>query len=665
MVDGMGNLKDLLLSIGDDSASHEDEIEVYADSVRQALEIASDELGVDVSNLDYDIMEKGTKGLFGMGRQPYKVLIRPVKTDHSYEDLDKIDKKLSKFSDEDLVLSKEDKNVDSKVIIRVLKSGVWLTITPPKGRGRKPDINDVATRLFSMQITNSDMKKIEKEARKTSGNPVRVAEWVPRPEWDGTFSVEVTDDEMKAYIHFVPPRFAGRHMDVDDVLNTLRSSGVVAGINEKRIQEYLDEMDYTKPLLAAEGTPPRHGKDAYIDYKVKIDKSQISFEEDKETKKVDFKDLDILENVVVGQVLAVKVPAEEGIPGRSLTNRILPAKTGKDTPFKHGKGTILSEDGMELTAEINGQVVFQAGKISVEPVFYVKGDVSLETGNIVFLGSVVIAGSVQDNFIVKAAGNIEVRGSVQKAFLEAEGDVIVRQGIVGRDEAKIESTGGSIYTKFIQGANIIAEKDVVVAEGILHSHVDAGGRVFCNGRKARIVGGVIRAGEEVNARFLGADASTKTEVRVGINPKVHQQVVDVETIKHEVENELAKVKKDVTTLTVQKNNSGGHLPADREEMLTKLKAQQQKLTNRQNEVTLELEELRAYLSMLEQKGRVCAEKTLFPGVDIFIKDKKYEVKDPYNHIKITLEGDNWRFSEYEAPVLDDEQSKIISVRKRR
>ena len=365
----------------------------------------------------------------------------------------------------------------------------------------------------------------------------------------------------------------------------------------------------------------------------------------------------------MGQVLAVKMPAEEGVPGRTVTNRIIAAKAGKDNVMRHGKGTILSEDGTELTAEINGQVVFQGGRLSVEPVYFIKGDVSLETGNIVFLGSVVVGGNVQDNFTVKAAGNIEVKGTVQKAFLEAEGDIIVRQGIVGRDEAKIESTGGSIYTKFIQGANIVAEKDVVVAEGILHSFVDAGGKIMCNGKRAKIVGGRLRAGEEVNARFIGADASTKTEVRVGINPKVHQQLVDIDKVKRQVEEELDKVKKDVTTLTIQKTNAGGKLPADKEEMLGKMKAQQQKLTARQTEITMELEELRAYLGMLQQKGRVCAEKTLFPGVDIYIKDKKYEVKDPYNFIRIQLEGDNWRFAEYQPPEMNEDQARIMPSRR--
>ncbi len=659
----MKNLKDLLTAF-DDEESTEDEIEVYADSVRQALELAADELHLDISELDYEIIEKGTKGLLGMGRQPYKVLIKPARIQYDEDDISAIEQKLGKISDVDLELRNADKDKHGKSSIRVTKTGVWLKVTPPKGDGKKVDVNDVTTTLYSMRLNSADMAKVEKEVKKASGKPVKIGEWVPNPEFDSTMSVEITEDEMKAVVHFSPPRFSGRHMDMDDILDSLKANGVVTGINEEKIAEYLENMNYSQPLIAAEGVRPRHGRDAYIDYKVRIDKSDVTFEED-EKGQVNFRDLDLLENVVVGQVLAVKVPAEEGVPGRTVTNRIIPARSGKDTQIKHGKGTILSEDGTELTAEINGQVVYQSGKISVEPVYYVKGDVSLETGNIVFLGSVVVSGSVMDNFTVKAAGNIEVKGSVQKAFLEAEGDVIIRQGIMGREEARIESTGGSIYAKFIQTANVIAEKDIIVAEGIMHSHADAGERILCHGRRARIVGGVLRAGEEVNARYIGSDSFTRTEIRVGMNPKVLQQLSDLEENKTSVSKEYEKVKKDVTTLTHQKTTAGGKLPKDREEMLNKLLGQKQKMEMRLNELNLELEELKAYLGMLEHKGKVNAEKTAFPGVEIYIKDKRFNVKDPYNNIKFMLEAGEIRLSEYEAPDMEDMQQHIRTVRRRR
>jgi len=649
----MASLKDLFMEIEDDEDSNDDSaIEVYADSVKQALELSSEDLGIDITMLDYEILEKGSKGFFGMGRQPYRVLIRPIKESMEHDDLDAIEKKLS---GENLpgITAIEKKDIDGSFKVRVAKTGIWLTVTPVKGKGKKVDLMDVNNKIYTLKIDNVDTVKIDKEVNKPSGERVKIGEWKPNPEYDGSMTVEITEDEMKAFIHFSPPRFSGRHMEFDEVVDALKRAGVATGIDEDRIKEYLDNMNYNQPLDAAEGAKPRNGKDGYIDYKVKVDNTGVSFEED-ESGKVDFRNLEVLENVVIGQLLASQVPSEEGIPGRTVTNQILPAKSGKDIKIQFGKGTILSEDGTELTAEINGQVVFKANKISIEPVYVVKGDVSLQTGNIVFLGSVIVSGNVQDNFVVKAAGNIEVRGTVQKAFLEAEGDIVIYQGIMGRNEAKIESTGGSIYAKFIQSANVIAEKTVIVPEGIMHARVDAGEGIFSQGRRARIVGGLIRAGNEVNARFLGADVSTKTEIRVGINPKVLQQITDLNDMKEKIEEEVNKNKLDLKTLETQKKSTG-KLSGEKAKMLEDLNARNDKLTGQLEDVVTEFEELNSYVEMLEHQGKICAEKTAFGGVDIYIKDQKFLLKDPYNSVKFSMEGGEIRISEYEAPELVEGQ----------
>jgi len=659
----MTALKDLFMEIEGQTEHDFDEnsVEVYADSVKQALELASKDMGVDITMLDYEIIEKGTKGFFGIGRQPYRVLVTPVNAGGTEGGLEELERKLS--GDHIPGINIETKqNINSTFKIRITKSGIWFILTPPKGKGHKVELDEVNNKLYSMRITNSDSSIVEKEVLKSSGKPVKIGEWIPNPAYDSKFSIEVSEDEMKAFVHFEPPRFTGRHLELDEVLDELKGAGVVSGLKEDMVNEYLENMDYNHPLLAAEGQKPQNGRDAYVDYKIRIDKSSIKFEED-ESGKVDFRNLELLENVVVGQLLAVKIPSEEGLPGRTVINRILPARTGKDIAMQCGKGTILSADGMELTAETNGQVVFKAGKLHVEPVYVVNGDVSLATGNIVFLGSVIVSGNVQDNFVVKAAGNIEVKGTVQKAFLEAEGDIIVHQGISGREEAKIESTGGSIFAKFIQNANIVAENDVIVPEGILHSNVDAGERIYCIGRRARIVGGLIRAGSEVNARLLGAEVSTKTEIKVGINPKVLQQINELESLKEKNTSDLKEIQLNLKTLENQKKVS--RISEEKQKMLSDLKMQGNRITERLEDVSLELEELNSYIGMLEHKGQVCAEKSVFSGVDIYIKDQIFPVKDIYNFIKFSLEGGEIRLSEYEPPVFVEGQKRISTLVRRR
>ena len=662
----MANLKDLFMEIDSNpSGDYEDNsIEVYADSVKQALELAARELKVDVSQLDYEVVEKGTRGFMGIGRLPYRVIITPLKIDSGvHADLEEIDAKFSGGHMPGVSLD-EKKDADGTYRIRVTKTGVWLTVKPPRGSGSKVAVESVENRCYEMRLGSFDSAVIAKAVKKGDGKSVKIAEWIPNPNYDGSMRVEVTEDEMKAFVFFNTPRFSGRHMDYEDVIDGLRNAGVVTGVRENEIKEYLEEMDYRRPLLGAEGQYPRNGKDSYVDYKVRIDKSKTRFEED-DSGKVDFRNLELLENVVVGQLLAVKIPAEEGIPGRTITNRVIPAKSGKDIAIKYGKGTILSEDGTELTAEINGQVVYKLGRLSVEPVFIVHGDVSLETGNVVFLGSVIVQGSVQDNFEVKAAGNVEVKGTVHKASIEAEGDIVVHQGISGKDEARIESTGGSIFAKFVQNAKLIAEKHVVVPEGILHSRVDAGEKIYSVGRRAKIAGGVIRAGDEVNARFLGAEGATSTVIRVGINPKILQQMDDLGKTRTELENELTTLRLDIKTLTTQKRNAGGKLAEDKEKLLSELTSREGKQAVRFEEVASELEELNSYVNMLEHKGKICAEKIAYPGVEIYIKDKDFKIRDNYTHVKFSLAGDDIHISDYEPPEFIEGSQRITTVVRRR
>ena len=54
-----------------------------------------------------------------------------------------------------------------------------------------------------------------------------------------------------------------------------------------------------------------------------------------------------------------------------------------------------------------------------------------------FLGTVFISGNVEDGFSVKASGNIEVKGTVGKSELDAEGDIVVSQGIAGKGDTLI------------------------------------------------------------------------------------------------------------------------------------------------------------------------------------------------------------------------------------
>ncbi|MDR2181327.1 MAG: FapA family protein, partial [Treponema sp.] len=364
--------------------------------------------------------------------------------------------------------------------------------------------------------------------------------------------------------------------------------------------------------------------------------------------RIDFKDLNIIKNVVENQPLAKKIPPEAGIVGRTVTGKVIPAKNGKDISLPLGKNVHTGDDEATIIADINGQVVLAGGKINVEPVYTVQGDVNLKTGNIIFLGTVIINGNVEDGFSVKAAGNIEVDGTVEKAELDAEGDIIVHQGITGKSTGMIRS-GRSIWARFIENAQVEAGNMVVVSDGIINSQVDAFKRIICQGKRASIVGGRLRATEEINAKSLGSPTSgTETICEVGFDPRSKAQLELLAAQKESAEKQLEEIQLNIQTLiNIKKQRKS--LPEDKEAYLTELMDKRQELMGDLQKNKEETEKIEAFLATLKSRGRISASAKVYPGVKILIRDAKEDVRNEYRAVTFILENGLVRVTKYEEP----------------
>jgi len=355
--------------------------------------------------------------------------------------------------------------------------------------------------------------------------------------------------------------------------------------------------------------------------------------------------------VVAGQLLATKIQATEGKPGRTVTNKVLLPKPGNDVSFNLGKNTELSPDGMSVLATINGQVTLLNGKINVDPIYEVKGDVDIHTGNILFLGTVIVKGNVEDGFSIKAAGDIQIMGSVGKCLLDAEGDVHIKQGIMGKLGGEIRA-GGSVWAKFLEQVNVTAGKSVFVQDGIMHCKVDATEKVVCFGKRATIVGGRIRAGEIVNTKTLGSVSFTETIVEVGVDPKSRQRLYDLEKEKLESESALEKLNANITTLQNQRK-AGRSFTEEKEELLEKMMASSEELSVRLREINDEMNELKSYLKLLTTIGKISVLKNVYPGVRIAIKDIYYDVTNEFKYVTFVLEGNRIKIKKYEHIEIEE------------
>ncbi|MCL1924040.1 MAG: FapA family protein, partial [Defluviitaleaceae bacterium] len=201
----------------------------------------------------------------------------------------------------------------------------------------------------------------------------------------------------------------------------------------------------------------------------------------------------------------------QGEEGVTVKGEKIPGKPGKQVAPPRGKGTTF-ENGFVL-ADITGKVSFVGRNINVLDVFEVAGDVGHATGNINFVGSVIVRGNVTTDFSIKATGNVEVFGVAEGAEIYAGGNIFISRGIQGLEKAKLEA-GGSITSRSIQNANLEARGDVY-SESIMHSNIVANGRIEVKGKRGVIVGGISRAFGGIVAKNVGSPMGTATEIHIG------------------------------------------------------------------------------------------------------------------------------------------------------
>jgi uncharacterized protein (DUF342 family) len=623
------------LSFETEEKKSRNSVEVEAFSIEDGLQKASDLLGVNIADLEYEIVEQGKRSLFK--KCPYKLLVSITpeqRLPESFEILSKIPAAKTETLKQD---------VDGKFRVRITRIGVMVKVTPPRGKGQRVRVEDVLATLRERGVTNFDKSKIAAIVRNASSEYTKIGDYAPDERFDGRVIIEVSEDEMKAFMTLIPPKPRGRDIDIDDVMEALNDKGVTIGIKEDVIKKTLEDEIYNILTPVAEGIKPKNGQDAKIVYNFRIEK-KVQLEED-EKGQVNFKDLDLVENVVAGQLLATKVAATEGEPGRTITNTLLEAKPGKDVDLTPGKNTELSPDGQNLISTINGQVIFANDRVCVEPIYEIKGDVDMHTGNILFLGTVIVKGNVEDGFSIKAAGDIEIRGSVGKSLLDAEGDINIKHGVMGKLGGTIKA-GGSIWAKFLEQVNVIADKNIFVQDGIMHCQVDATEKVVCFGKRATIVGGKIRAGEIVNTKTLGSVSFTETIVEVGVDPKSRQRLHDLEKEKSANEESLEKLNANIQTLQSQQKMRRS-LSEEKQELLEKMLASREEITIRLAEIKEEMDELKSYLKLLKTIGKVSVSKNVYPGVRIGIKDIYYDVSNDFKYVTFVLDGARIRIKKYE------------------
>ncbi len=627
-------------------------VEVVGATEEEAIANAATQLGVPKSHVDYEVVQKGASGIFALFPKDWKIIAYEVaKKSGKYKDAEGEEE--SKTNEEDQIIVE---TKDGDAFVFRAPDGVYLKVVPPKGEGKPAGMSNVIEKFNAKALPIPSEDVISPILSAAKGEYVRVAPYDRVLGHDATVAVNISEDEMKAYLYVLPPTQGGIDLSADTIVAFLKNNRVTVGINEELVSAFQDSPVYKEDYLVAEGILPKNGADAKIIYNFEVDNTHVRLKETK-SGQINFKELNLIENVVVDQPLARKVPAERGQGGKTVTGRHLEASNGKDIPLPLGKNTELAEDGLTIVAKVSGQVLLVKNKINVEEVHVVEGDVSIKTGDFTFLGTVVINGNVDDGYSVKASGNIEVKGTVGAADLDAEGDIVVGQGIVGKDAGNIRA-GKSIWSKFIQNTKRVEAGDmIIVTDGIMNSNVMANKKIICRGKKGNIIGGNLSASESISAKSIGSKASgNDTVLSVGFDPKSKERLNFLLYKQEEDQKNLSEVKLNLRGLEDTKKRRGG-LPTGKEETYQKLIEDKQILETEVQRTQKEIDQIKTYLDGLKNDGRVSASGDVFTGVKIVIRDATEEVRSDCKAVTFYLDNSFIRYGKYQDD--DEEDAKKV------
>lgn len=627
-------------------------VDVHADSIDEALADAAVQLDTKVSNLQYEVIEKGSDGFLGLAKKPWKLKI--------YQDPSTI-KKVQKLALEGLLeneeegMEQESLDRDGLFYVRHFKSDIMLKVLLPLGNGSEIQLKDVMDEIKRQDTISFDEELVKKYVKQgTEKDYLVVGQYKHIAAGDVVIGVDVTKDELKGSIIVSPPSMSGSEASPDMIKRALLAQGVIEPcINEEKISEFVDHPVYNIPYEVASAVMPVDGHDAYISYNFETDTKNLKAKVS-ETGNINYKELNQIQNVIAGQPLAQKIAAERGKGGKTLFGRYLEAKNGKDIQIQLGQNVSFDRDGVTIKADIDGEVMLINGKISVEPIKYLDA-VNVKTGDIKFVGTVVIKGNVEEGYKVEAT-NIEVNGIVDKSRLEATGNIIVRQGIFGKGEGYIKA-GKSLWAKFINETTVEVEENVTVYDSIVNSNVTAMKNIVVRGKKAQIIGGHLLATEEICAKKIGSPGGgTETILEVGIDPRAKKRLDELQALQSKATKEYENCDLDMQNLEQQKKLRK-KLPAEKEEKLKELKERCNQISQELEEMTDEIDKIQSHLRELKAIGKVKCEDTIYSGVKIYVRDALDEVKMDVKKVtvfyddssKLTKRGD------YEPPALAEEQ----------
>jgi uncharacterized protein (DUF342 family) len=455
------------------------------------------------------------------------------------------------------------------------------------------------------------------------------------PVIDGYVRVELGEKNTTAMIEMSPPSNGGKDVTVDKIKAALADRGIVYGIHEVKIEDIVNQKLYDRIFTVAEYTPAIQGVNGSIKYLFEMHPEHLPVED--EMGFVDYRELKRIRSITAGTVIAEIVPPTDGTPGKDVLGREIIPAPGKKAKFAVGVGTVLSIDGLTLSAAIDGHLVFESKSFVVHRSLNIKADIDFNTGNIEFISDITVQGNVGEGFkVVSTGGNVTIQGALfSDSYIEATGDIMLKQVA---NHATVKA-GGNIIAGFCEYCDLNSVGDIN-ASTLMMCNVYCGGTLTVKGVKTGgIIGGVYTVLCAVNCfNNIGSPNYPTTTISLGDNSILTAEKEKLQKQVQALQNDLYEIAMLVEYLN-EKKKKEFKLSPDREEMLG-VSAKSKILINRDiSMLNKRIEELSALLEN-NQSLRIDVGGTLYAKTRININTMHYDSDLDQSRITVSVDQFN-------------------------
>ncbi len=441
-------------------------------------------------------------------------------------------------------------------------------------------------------------------------------------------------------------------ISVKFVEDFLKENGIVAGINKEAIQTLISNKPYGTEIVVAEGKVPEDGVNGHYKFLMPIEDMKAKPKVNPDGS-VDYANSLEIAMVKEGELVAVYQPATRGKFGYTVYSEMLNPVPGKEHGPLNCRGLVSDDDYKEYRARFTGRIYRDRGKIVVDKVYVVNGDVDVEHGNIHFNGDVEVKGDVRGGLEIHSEGNIYVHGHVSNCRLFAEKNITIKKGVQGKYECEIVAKE-DVAGNFMERCRVKADGNVY-ANSLLDCDIYARKRVIVMDKRACIIGGTVTGMMGVTVKNLGNEAEIGTIVHFGEISRFQQQL-------NSYLNKLKKVRDDISLLEqnlyVYEHIDLKKRTKETEEIRMKLVRAKVVRTAERNQLNAQIDLISEEIAEVKKEADIKVLGTVYPGVVIMSEGDKWIQREAYRDLVYRMKNER-------IEMLDSTEFEMEKKRERR